>query len=127
MNIFQLIGIGLGGAVIALTVKQINPQFALYTSMATAIILSGCAFGFFSPIVEYAQELSSGLGTDAFTSAILRVTAIGAISKLASEICFDAGESAIGGRIELLGKGAIAVSILPVLKSLIKTAESFLM
>lgn len=126
MNVFQLIGVALGGVIIALTVKQINSGFAVYVAVITSIILTFYAVGYFSPLLEYARELSEGFGMDPFVTVILRVTGIGAISKLACEICSDAGESAIGGRVELLCKGAIAVCILPVLKSLVTAAGNFL-
>ncbi len=126
MSIFQLIGIALGGAITALLVKQINPHFSVYVSIITAIILTYSAFLFFSPLVTYALELSERGAVESYASVILRVTAIGAVTKLACEICSDAGENAIGGRIELLGKGAIAASVLPVLKTIIESAENFL-
>ncbi len=127
MSVFQLIGIALGGAVTALLIKQISPGFSVYVSIITAIVLTYGAFELFSPLVGYALELSRDSGMGNYASVILRVTAIGAITKLACEICTDAGESAIGGRVELVGKGAIAACVLPVLKTIIEAAEGFLM
>ena len=126
MSIFQLIGVALGGAVAALLVKQVKPDFSVYVSIITAIILTQSAFQLYSPLVKYALELSRRGAVSGYASVILRVTAIGAVTKLACEICTDAGENAIGGRIELLGKGAIAASVLPVLQTIIESAENFL-
>lgn len=127
MNIFQLVGIGLGGAVTALLVKQINPAFALYVSVITSVILTYFAIQYFSPVLSYAAELSEKNSLGAYASIILRVTAIGMITRLACELCSDAGENAISAKIELVGKGAIAVTVLPVLKSIVDAVQKFLL
>ncbi len=127
MTLFQLMGIGLGGAVTALLVKQINPTFAVYVSVITSIILTYFAIQYFSPLVVYATELSQKSGIGSYAVIILRVTAIGVITRIGCDICTDAGENAISKGIELLGKGAIAVTVLPVIKSIAEAAQNFLM
>lgn len=127
MSIFQLIGIGLGGAVTALLVRQMNPGFAVYVSVITSVILTYFAFQYFSPVISYAAEISEKNNLGAYAAVILRVTAIGVVTKLACELCTDAGENAISAKIELVGKGAIAVTVLPVLKSIVDAVQKFLL
>lgn len=127
MSFFQLIGVSLGGAVVALLVKQLNPSYALYVSVFTAILLTFSAFSFFSPLVRFAEETAADAGITPYAKLILRIVAIGLVTRIACDLCSDAGENAIAGRVELLGKGAVAVAILPVLKTFIETAKEFLL
>ena len=127
MSFFQLIGVSLGGAVVALLVKQLNPPYALYVSLFVAIFLTFSALSFFSPLVRFAEETANEAGIAPYAKLILRVVAIGFVTRVACDLCSDAGENAIAGRVELLGKGAVAVAILPVLKTLIDAAKEFLL
>lgn len=127
MSIFQLVGIGLGGAVTAMLVKQINPGFALYVSVITSVILTYFALQYFSPVLSYASEISQKNNLGDYAAIILRVTAIGVITRLACELCSAAGENAISTKLELVGKGAIAITVLPVLKGLVDAVQEFLL
>lgn len=126
MNLWQMICVGLLGMTVSLVVKQIMPSYAVYASLACSLILTFAALQYAKPALELAVGLSSSSGLGTYGTIMLRIGAIGVVTSFASDICNDAGEAAIGGRISLLGKCAIALTVLPVLKTLVGATEKFL-
>ncbi len=127
MNLWQLVCAGLLGMLISHIVKQIMPSYAIYVSLICSLMLTVAALIYAKPAIELAVGLSSSSGIGAYGTLMLRIGAIGVVTSLASDICNDAGETAIGGRIALLGKCAIALTVLPALKLLVGATEKFLM
>ena len=67
----------------------------------------------------------SGIKSE-YVSIILKVTGIAYITQIGSEICKDAGESAIGTKIEIAGKVLIAAACLPLVTTLFGTVMDLL-
>lgn len=126
MNFISLIGIALCGFVISGLVKQVNPSFSVYTSAIIALVLTAYAFVYLKPVIAFLSTFCKDSAIGTYADIIMKLTAIGAITGLAAEICSDAGESAIASRIELIGKGAAAFTILPVLERLVTSVKDFL-
>ena len=126
MTLWQLFFVGFLGLIVANTVRSVSPNFSVYASVAVSILLTLASLVYVKPAVSLAMEIinNSRLG-DAGT-LMLKICSIGVVSTLAADICADFGESAIGTRIILLGKCAIALSVVPVLNLLITSAEEFL-
>lgn len=126
MNLWQLVCAGLLGMIVSHTVKQIMPSYAIYVSMICSIMLSIAALLYLKPVLEFAFGLSTSSCLGSSGVVMLRIGAIGALTSLASDICNDAGESAIGSRVVLLGKCAVMLIVLPMLKALVNATDSFL-
>ncbi|MBR3995856.1 MAG: hypothetical protein IKI97_11340 [Clostridia bacterium] len=127
MSFISIIGIGLCGFVIAGLVKQFNPSFSVYVSVGAAIVLTVLAFSYFQPVISFLESFATKSGIGGYADIIIRLTAIGAVTSIAADICSDSGENAIASRIELAGKGAAAFTILPVLENLLVSVREFLM
>ena len=127
MSFINIIGIALCGFVISGVVKQFAGTFSVYVSAVTSVVLTVFAFEYFRPIVSFLHSFSQNTSVGGYAEIMIKLCAIGAVTSVASDICFDAGESAIASRIELLGKGAAAVTVLPVLENLILNVKDFLM
>ncbi len=127
MSLFQIIGIALVGVVISLIVKSINPSFSVYVSLITTVMLLYFAIDIFTPVIDYASALASGDGIGVYAEIMLKVTGICVVTRTACDICTDCGECAIANKLELVGKGMIALCVLPVLKNIIEGAKGFLM
>ncbi|EJY55925.1 stage III sporulation protein AD [Alicyclobacillus hesperidum URH17-3-68] len=122
MHIFQLVGIGLTATVLATILRQHSPQFATLISIFAGAVLLWMVVHSLTGVV---QELR-GMATDAkisqtFLTTVLKIIGIAYIVEFAAQVARDAGESALGGRIELAGKVGIVVLALPIFTDVVQT------
>lgn len=127
MSFINIIGIAFCGFSVTTLLRQINPAFSVYASAFTAIILTCFAFRYLEPAILYLKSEAENSGIGSYAAIIIKLTAIGIITGIAADICADAGENAIAGRIELLGKAVTAMTVLPVLKGIITAVKELLM
>lgn len=127
MDILKIIMVALAGVISASLVKSVRAEISLYISLATGIIillmiLSSLtdAFSSFRAIynrVEYGHE---------YLPVIIKVLVIAYLSDFTSQLCKDAGQAAIGTKVELAGKVIIFLISLPVLTSVIALIDKLL-
>ncbi len=115
MDIFKIIGIGLAGGALSMTVKQYRKEYALLVGLATvtAILLFtldtlGAAIQEILLITE-----KSGVDTRYFT-AVIKVVGVAYVTQFGAEILRDGGENAIALKVELAGKVFILGLTLPI-------------
>jgi len=102
-------------------IRTYKPEFTVETVIATSILLimfiiDDLKAGFAG--LEYIYgELSHG---KAYFPVIIKSLGIAYITEFTSELCIDAGEKSIAGKVELAGKIAIFLTALPVFTSLLE-------
>ncbi len=119
MNIIAFVGAGVIGAVLCAVLKQYKPEFGIYISLITGIIILGAAVLALKPVLDTLEELAGYSGADGEYAAILiKSLAVCFITQLAAESCRDAGEGAIASKIEFAGKCAVVLTALPLFNAL---------
>ena len=128
MDITVIIGIGIVGALLSVTVKSYRPELALCISIATGILIFlFCADGI-ADVIRQMRQMCETSGVDtAFFGVALKVIAIAYVTEFASEAAKDAGEGAIAKKLEFAGKTAVLVVMMPVIKNLTQVIMSTLM
>lgn len=117
MSIGGLCALGICAAIMAKAIGEVKPEFARLLSLGAGIVIMGAA-------VSMAAEFTAALGefanvspkTGVFVKPLLKITGIAYIAQFSAELCRDAGEEALGGRVELAGKTAIALMSFPIIK-----------
>ncbi len=127
MDIFQIASIALCGVITASLIREYKPEFALYIVIATVLIIFGfilyqlvSVFDFLGTVYE---NVSYG---KAFFPILLKVLAVAYIADFVAQVCKDAGEEAIGGKVELAGKVIIFYIAVPVMMSVLETLTKLL-
>ena len=116
MNIFQIVGVGIIGAILSLTVKKYNPDLSILISIASGLIIIFGILESISQIIDVLKLISEKSGINsAYISLVLKVIAIAYVSEFGAQLCKDAGENAIGAKVELSGKVLIMVISAPVI------------
>ncbi len=114
MDTVKIMAMAIVGIMLSLVLKE-QKQFL---GIAVAIICSVCLFFMLLPylekVVSYVKILSTSLQGD-FLRTLLKLTGIGAVTTLTSNLCRDAGFSAIGGVVMLSGKAICMCLVLPVI------------
>ena len=100
-------------------------------SIALAIFGSLVIFGFgmdkMKTVVTVLGEVKQAIGiSEAYIIILLKMIGIAYIAEFSSSLCRDAGQSAIAGQIDFVGKVSMIVISLPVLRSLLSTMSKLL-
>ncbi len=117
MSISALCALAVCAAITALYLRELRPELARLLSLATGLLIMGAAIPMAAEFVESIRSFSEISRPMAqFIKPLLKITGIAYIAQFAAELCRDAGEGAIAGRVELAGKTAIALMSFPIIK-----------
>lgn len=120
--VIKIIGIGLIALIIIIIMKQYRPEFAIYISLTSGVLIFSLAMGKFTAIINLLQSISSKAGINStFLDILIKITGIAFLAEFAVSICKDSGESAIASKIELGSKVIIITMSLPIISNLLDT------
>ncbi len=111
-------------AVIAL--KGQKSEFASIVAIAAAILLFGWAAFEISPIFLEIKKLIAGTNFEEYLGTLIKALGITLAIQFSSELCRDAGESAIASKLELIGKAELILLCIPLIKELIGLAKEIM-
>ena len=121
MEIEKIVGIGITAVVISVLLKKYRPETAVMISVITVAILFGIISPYLKSVMAMFVDLSERIGIEMqYIVIVIRVIGIAYIAQISSEICRDAGENAIGTKIELGGKIVIIAMSMPVIYKLME-------
>ncbi len=121
MDIFKIIGIGLIGGFLSITVKEYRKEFSVLIGVATSIaVLFGIA-DMLREVIDAFRHLTemSGIDTKYFV-IVIKVVGVAYITQFAAEVLKDGGENAAAMKVELAGKVFILGLTLPILTSFLE-------
>ncbi len=125
MDIFQLVGIAVSGAMFSVIIKAYRPELAICVALTTACVLMFFAVGALGNITEQIITIMDRSGLDRkYFSAILKIIGISYMTELGSEICKDAGQSAIALKLEMVGKIMILLLSMPIIDGFLEVCIS---
>lgn len=120
MEIFQIVILAVVATLIIMVLKVQRPEIALQISIITGVIIFFVVLGKTSAVIELLKTYADKANIDTvYFSTLLKIIGIAYIAEFGSEICKDAGESAIASKVELAGKVIIIVLAVPIVTSLL--------
>ena len=127
MLIFKIIGIGVTGALLSLLLKQYKPEHAIaHPILVAALIITMCA-PYLKSVLSMFEDIANGAGIElSHMRIVIKITGIAYICQFAADICKDAGENAIAGKIELGGKIIIIALSAPVINNLLELVSNII-
>ncbi|SFP91071.1 stage III sporulation protein AD [Caldicoprobacter faecalis] len=121
VEVFQLVGLGIVAAILALVLKQHKPELGLFIAIAAGAIILLMVTGRLVAIVTVLDDMARRANLDqAHLSVVLKAIGIAYITEFGAQVCKDAGENSIASKIELGGKIIILSLTLPILVGLIE-------
>ena len=121
MEATKIIGVGIIALIIIVIIKQYKPEFAIYVSLISGIIIIFLVFNKLAGILNLLTVLSKKTGMNAtYLSIILKITGIAILTEFGVSICKDAGEAAIASKIEFGGKIIIMSISIPIISALLE-------
>lgn len=127
MEILRIIMTALAGVIAASLVKSVKAEVAIYIILATGIIIVFMIMNSLTGVFEYFETVYNKVeyGREYFP-IIIKVLVVAYLSDFTAQFCKDAGETAIGTKVELAGKVIIFFISIPVLVSVITLVDKLL-
>ena len=114
MNIIGIVGTALIAAIFAVTLKRYNQEYAVIISIIAGVVILVEILRNISPAVREITTLLSGVGlTQEYGLILFKTLGICFLAQFAADSCRDAGEGALASKVELAGKTAVLLLILP--------------
>lgn len=127
MDVFVICIAAVAAAVFVVLLKKYNPEIAMLTAMITGIIIFALILTSISPAIDLLKRLSSLVGDSGKNIGILlKSMGICYICQFSADSCRDAGQGALAGKVELVGKLAVVLLCLPLLEEIINYAVNII-
>lgn len=124
MDFFALCGCAVIACVLILTVRQYRPDIAVVLAVAAGVVLFAYMATDLADTVSRIQGIMDSISDFRNEAeAVIRALGICLAAQLTSDICRDAGQATIASRIELGGKIAAIMLVLPIFVRILETAE----
>lgn len=127
MNMIKIACLGLSGVMLGLFLKQIKSPYAEMISLATRLLIIFYTLSRLSAVFELVNTIGGYFAEQKdYFKILLKIIGITYIADFSSNICKDAGYSAIAGQIEIFGKISILAISSPIILALLETIYGFL-
>lgn len=125
MEIFAVVGAALVAMTLAVALREIKKDYAVLLSVVCCALLMLWAVLSLTPVFERLRELAriTQLDTE-YGEILLKALGISICTQLAADACRDAGESAIGSKVELCGRACIVLLSLPMFQEVLSLASA---
>ena len=124
MAVVQAALLGLTAVLLAAQLKPLKPEYAVYLVLAASIGVGFLGLARLGVLLDTLREIGNGIRIrHVYLAALFKMAGI---AEFTSGICKDAGYSAVGTQVEMVGKLAILAVSAPVVLSLVETLKVFM-
>lgn len=97
--------------------RQYSPGFAVLAALACCLLLLWYTAQAVRPLLDFISTLSS-VGAAENLECVAKAVAITLLAQSVRDLCTEAGQPALAGRVELAGKAAVLLAALPMFTEL---------
>lgn len=116
MDIFKIIGIGLVGGILSMTVKQYKREYAVLVGLVTVTVILFMTLDTLGDAIYSVRLITEQSGVDTrYFTAVMKVVGVAYVTQYGAEILRDGGEGAVALKVELAGKVFILGLTLPII------------
>ena len=109
--------------VLIVTVKQWKPELSLPLTVACGAVMSLFLITQIAPLIEEIRSFASVDGVEAqWLGIAVKCVGICIAVQTAADVCRDAGQSALAGKLELGGKAALLIVAFPLFREMLHLA-----
>ncbi|MGN0612251.1 MAG: SpoIIIAC/SpoIIIAD family protein [Ruminiclostridium sp.] len=127
MNIIAFVGAGIIGTVLSVVLKQYKPEFGMYITLITGMLMLGAAVSAVKPALDMISSYMEIADPDSvYAEILIKTLAVCYLTQMAGESCIDAGETSIAAKIALAGKIAVVLIALPLFEKLMEVIKQLL-
>ena len=120
-EVIKIVGIGLIALILIIIIKQYRPEFAIYISIISGIIIFFCAIDKLTNIIDLLKQICNQSGVNnKYLGILIKMTGIAFLAEFAISICKDAGESSLANKVELGSKAIVISMSIPIIHNLLE-------
>lgn len=124
---FQAAAAVLLSVILILSIRGQGKDMGLLISLFVCCSVGCLAIGYLQPVIRFLQQLQSIASLDEeMLSILLKVVGAALIGEIATLVCNDAGNAAMGKALQLLTVAVILWLSLPMLSALLELMEKIL-
>lgn len=127
MSIMQVVAMAVVGTVLILVIRQEKPELAVQVSVAAGLIIFVLITWKVVEVLNVLERLAVRADLNmVFLGTLLRILGIAYIAEFGTQICKDAGESALAFKVEMAGKVMILILAVPIITTILDTVSRLL-
>lgn len=125
--IFKLIGIALTGVVVVTLLKTAKPEFVVFATIATGVVMIVILLSSLTDVVIAFDEIvqKSGVNDEVF-AVVLKIIGIGYLTEYSSSVASDAGCASIAQKLQFGGKIVIFLLSISIVKALVEVVSTLM-
>jgi len=121
VDILKIVVLAVTAAALTLLVRQYRPEIAMQLGIAAGVLILLLAIDPLVSVFNSLTDIANKYDIDTtYIGVVIKIIGITYIVQFAVNICKDAGENAIAGKMELAGKITILLLALPAVFALIE-------
>ena len=114
-------------AVILILAQGSNKQWGTVLSLIACCMVAVVAASYLGPVVDFLGQLEAFGNLDStMVESLLKIAGIGLISEVASLVCSDAGNGALGKAVQMLGTAVMLWLAVPLLSAMLELLRRIL-
>lgn len=127
IDLLQVAVFCLIATVLAMMLRQYRPEYAVFVSLACSVVAVLYLLQGIAQVAERMEALlENTLLSPELVQVVMKCLGVCILTELAGQTCRDAGEQAIGAKVELAGKVTLVLVSLPLFERLLQVAGSLL-
>lgn len=116
MDIWQVVGLALLVTALSVILKQYRPEIALQLTILASVTIFILVLNKIKVIVDLLQSLADQANISSYyLFIVLKIVGVAYLAELGAQICRDAGEGAMAGKVELAAKVGVIVLAVPII------------
>lgn len=126
-KMLKFAAIGIVVVLLGIQLRSYKSEYSVYLSIVGCILIFGCSLDKLKAVVAMIQKIESYLPIPgSYMGILVKILGITYLSEFSSDLCKDAGYTAISNQIQLVGKITILAISMPVMLTLFDFIGEFL-
>ncbi len=122
MEIIQIVGLGFIVTLLILIIRGQRPEIAVQISITLATVIFLLVLAKIEVVLNLFRDLADKASiSQMYLNTILKIIGIAYITEFGAQVCRDAGEGAVAGKIEFAGKVLVMVMAIPIIALVLET------
>jgi stage III sporulation protein AD len=127
VEIIQIVAFALIAAFLATLLREQKPMYSIMIATVAGVLIFLRLLTYLAAVLQYLTDMTLQANISMiYLNTLLKIIGIAYIAEFGSQICRDAGEGIIAGKVEFAGKLLILVMAIPLLAAVLETIIKFI-
>ena len=126
MAFLQIMAMCVAAALVCAAIRLQRPEIAMAVSLAVGLLALGLLLAHLDGIQFWTETVQKLLGREGEATTLLKGAGIALLAELGAQVCEDAGERALAGKVGLAARLAILSLCAPLIADLARLMDEVL-